>query len=90
MSSNMQKAILVHEIGKPVRLGEREIPTPKAGELLVKVTSAQGMYFAVPREWLSEVSNFSLQFCLTMPMAVTTVSSLPKSCPAFLEAVSPA
>jgi D-arabinose 1-dehydrogenase-like Zn-dependent alcohol dehydrogenase len=43
MSSNMQKAIFVHEIGKPVRLGEREIPSPKAGELLVKVTSVQGM-----------------------------------------------
>jgi Zn-dependent alcohol dehydrogenase len=38
---------MVHEIGKPVRLGEREVPTPKAGELLVKVTSAQGMCFVV-------------------------------------------
>jgi len=42
MASNMQKAIFVYEVGKPVRLGEREIPTPKAGEVLVKVTSAQG------------------------------------------------
>jgi hypothetical protein len=90
MSSNMQKAILVHEIGKSVRLGEREIPTPKAGELLVKVTSAQGMSYAVLREWLSQVSDLLLQSYLTMPMAVTTVSSSPKSCPAFLEAVSPA
>jgi hypothetical protein len=86
----MQKAILVHEIGKPVRLGEREIPTSKAGELLVKVTSAQGLYFDVPREWPSQVSNISLQSYLTMPMAVTTVSSSLKSCPAFSEAVSPA
>lgn len=50
MSSNMQKAILVHEIGKPVRLGERGIPSPKAGELLVKVTSVQSMYQTVHQE----------------------------------------
>lgn len=39
----MQKAVFVYEVGKPVRLGERKIPSPKAGELLVKVTAAQGM-----------------------------------------------
>ena len=38
----MQKAVFVYEVGKAVRLGEREIPSPKAGELLVKVTAAQG------------------------------------------------
>jgi D-arabinose 1-dehydrogenase-like Zn-dependent alcohol dehydrogenase len=38
----MQKAVFVYDIGKPVRLGERKIPSPKAGELLIKVTSAQG------------------------------------------------
>jgi D-arabinose 1-dehydrogenase-like Zn-dependent alcohol dehydrogenase len=42
MSPKMQKAVFVYEVGKPTRLGEREIPSPKAGELLVKVTSAQG------------------------------------------------
>ena len=42
MAPNMQKAVFVYEVGKPVRLGEREIPSPKAGELLVKVTAAQG------------------------------------------------
>jgi Zn-dependent alcohol dehydrogenase len=42
MASNTQKAIFVYEVGKPVRLGERQIPSPKAGELLVKVTAAQG------------------------------------------------
>jgi len=42
MALNMQKAVFVYEVGKPVRLGEREIPSPKAGELLVKVTAAQG------------------------------------------------
>ncbi|GAB7325512.1 hypothetical protein MBLNU13_g09519t1 [Cladosporium sp. NU13] len=41
MTPNMQKAIFVREVGKPVRLEEREIPTPKTGELLVKVTAAQ-------------------------------------------------
>jgi hypothetical protein len=90
MSSETQKAIMVHEIGKPVRLGEREIPMPKAGELLVKVASAQGIQHAVHREWLSQVSDSWLQSYLTMPMAVITVSSSPKSCPASLEAVSPA
>jgi hypothetical protein len=39
---NMQKAVFVHEIGKPVRLGERPIPSPKVGEVLVKVTATQG------------------------------------------------
>ena len=42
MAPNMQKAVFVYEVGKPVRLGERGIPSPKAGELLVKVTAAQG------------------------------------------------
>lgn len=42
MASNTQKAIFVYEVGKPAGLGEREIPSPKAGELLVKVTAAQG------------------------------------------------
>ncbi|KAM0702649.1 hypothetical protein Q7P35_010080 [Cladosporium inversicolor] len=41
MAPNTQKAIFVYEVGKPVRLGERAIPSPKAGELLVKVTAAQ-------------------------------------------------
>jgi NADPH2:quinone reductase len=43
MSPNVQKAIFVHEIGKPVRLGERPIPSPKVGEVLVKVTATQGV-----------------------------------------------
>jgi NADPH:quinone reductase-like Zn-dependent oxidoreductase len=38
----MQKAVFVHETGKPVRLGERPIPSPKVGEVLVKVTATQG------------------------------------------------
>jgi hypothetical protein len=47
MPSNMQKAVFVYEVGKPVRLGEREIPSPKAGELLIKVTAAQGEWQAM-------------------------------------------
>jgi NADPH2:quinone reductase len=35
----MQKALFVNEIGKPVSLGERTIPEPKEGEVLIKVTS---------------------------------------------------
>ena len=50
MVSNMQKAIFVYEVGKPVRLGEREIPAPKAGEVLVKVTSAQGEWRSIDNE----------------------------------------
>jgi NADPH2:quinone reductase len=42
MPPNMQKAVFVHEIGKPVRLGERPIPSPGVGEILVKVTATQG------------------------------------------------
>jgi D-arabinose 1-dehydrogenase-like Zn-dependent alcohol dehydrogenase len=35
----MQKAVFVKELGKPVELGEREVPSPKEGEVLVKVTA---------------------------------------------------
>ena len=34
-----QRAAFVKEIGKPVELGSREIPSPKEGEVLVKVTA---------------------------------------------------
>jgi hypothetical protein len=36
-----QKAILVSEIGKPVHLSTRPIPTPNPDEILIKVSSAQ-------------------------------------------------
>jgi NADPH:quinone reductase-like Zn-dependent oxidoreductase len=49
MASNTQKAIFVYEVGKPVSLGERAIPSPKAGELLVKVTAAQGEWQDISR-----------------------------------------
>ncbi|CZR58222.1 related to alcohol dehydrogenase, zinc-containing [Phialocephala subalpina] len=37
----MQKALLVKEIGKPLSLGTRPIPKPKARKVVVKVTAAQ-------------------------------------------------
>ncbi|KAK4948844.1 hypothetical protein LTR10_012217 [Elasticomyces elasticus] len=41
MGSRTQNAVFVYEVGKPVRLGQRAVPSPKAGEVLVKVTAAQ-------------------------------------------------
>ena len=32
-----QTAVFVNEIGKPVELGKRDIPSPKNGEVLIKV-----------------------------------------------------
>lgn len=37
--SKQQKAVLVKEIGKPVVLGERDVPIPAHDEVLVKVTA---------------------------------------------------
>lgn len=39
MSGKQQKAVFVTEIGQPVQLGKRDIPSPKSGEILVKVTA---------------------------------------------------
>jgi hypothetical protein len=39
VAAKQQKAVLVTEIGKPVELGTRDIPTPQAGQVLVKVTA---------------------------------------------------
>lgn len=36
-----QKALFVTEVGKPVTLGTRAIPTPGPGEILIKVTATQ-------------------------------------------------
>lgn len=41
MAVRRQKAVFVHEIGRPVRLVEREVPTPAEGEVLVKDSAAQ-------------------------------------------------
>lgn len=63
MASNMQKAIFVYEVGKPVRLGERAIPSPKIGELLVKVTAAQGEWQAISNEHVTR----TLISCTVLP-----------------------
>jgi hypothetical protein len=36
---NMQKALFVKEIGRPVVLNTRDVPEPKEGQVLIKVTS---------------------------------------------------
>jgi NADPH2:quinone reductase len=41
MSNNTQKALFVTEVGKPVTLGTRAIPTPGLGEVLIKVAATQ-------------------------------------------------
>lgn len=40
----MQKAVVVEKVGHPVVLTERPVPTPKEGEILVKVTVAGRKY----------------------------------------------
>jgi D-arabinose 1-dehydrogenase-like Zn-dependent alcohol dehydrogenase len=39
MAIIQQKAVFVKEIGKPVELGRRAVPSPKLGEVLVKVSA---------------------------------------------------
>lgn len=34
-----QKAVFVKEVGKPVELGTKEVPSPKEGEVLLKVAA---------------------------------------------------
>lgn len=42
--SRTQKAVLVKEVGKPVELGTRHIPSPKEGQVLLKVTATMRMH----------------------------------------------
>lgn len=37
--TRQQKAVFVKELGKPVELGHREIPSPKEDEVLLEVTA---------------------------------------------------
>ncbi|KAK5169541.1 uncharacterized protein LTR77_005517 [Saxophila tyrrhenica] len=41
MAPRKQKAVFLDSVGSPVELGERDIPPPKAGEVMVKVNSTQ-------------------------------------------------
>lgn len=43
-----QKAILLHEIGKPLTLGDRQIPQPAENQLLLKVHVAGRMSYNPP------------------------------------------
>ncbi|KAK5735190.1 hypothetical protein LTR17_008358 [Elasticomyces elasticus] len=52
MAPRTQKAVFVYEVGKPFRLGEREVPSPKAGQVLVKVVAAHLLpHDAYGRDW---------------------------------------
>lgn len=79
MAPSMQKAVFVYEVGKPVRLGKREIPSPKAGELLVKVTSAQGTCWNLYGSLRRNTNN--VQSCPMMHTAVIEASSSATSSP---------
>ncbi len=48
MPARTQNAAYVYEVGKSVQLGERDIPSPKANEVLVKVTSVQCTLCSAP------------------------------------------
>lgn len=39
MSSTMQKAVFVNQIGKDLALGERAVPKPGKEEILIKIHS---------------------------------------------------
>ncbi|KAK4900821.1 hypothetical protein LTR27_002002 [Elasticomyces elasticus] len=52
MAPRTQRAVFVYEVGKPVRLGERDVPSPKAGQVLVKVAAAHLLpHDAYGRDW---------------------------------------
>ncbi|KAK4973433.1 hypothetical protein LTR42_005419 [Elasticomyces elasticus] len=52
MVPRTQKAVFVYEVGKPVRLGERDVPSPKGGQVLVKVAAAHLLpHDAYGRDW---------------------------------------
>lgn len=38
-----QQAVVVKEIGEPVQLGVRDVPTPKEGQVLLKVKATMSM-----------------------------------------------
>ncbi|KAI5362894.1 Putative GroES-like superfamily, alcohol dehydrogenase, NAD(P)-binding domain superfamily [Septoria linicola] len=52
MSKQQQSAVLVTEVGKPVTLGKRDIPTPEHDEVLVKVIATMLLpHDAYGRDW---------------------------------------
>lgn len=59
-----QKALIVEEVGKPVVLVERQIPSLKAGEVLVKIEAAG--YISIVSS-LTEISSCS-KLWLTIPV----------------------
>ncbi|CAK1358341.1 unnamed protein product [Cercospora beticola] len=56
--SKQQKAVLVKEIGKPVVLGEKDVPIPAHDEVLVKVTATMLLpHDAYGRDWGLFIEN---------------------------------
>jgi hypothetical protein len=49
----MQKAVFVKEVGKPLVLGERAIPEPSNGNLLIKVQSTMRKLASHKEVWIS-------------------------------------
>lgn len=49
-TAQQQKAVFVKEIGKPVELGTREVPSPKEGQILLKVASTMCRWLLIPND----------------------------------------
>lgn len=45
MANAQQKALFVHELGKPIQLGTRAIPSSMEGQVLVQVDSTMRASF---------------------------------------------
>ena len=92
--TTQQKAIFVREVGKPVELGERDVPSPQDGEVLLKVAATMR-----PSPLLQGVSNLLRktdahpQYSPTTPTAATGACSSPsrrRNFPMCLDQMSPA
>jgi hypothetical protein len=49
-TTKVQKALVVEEIGKPLRLVERQVPTPGPGWVLVQVAAAGSKWATISRD----------------------------------------
>jgi hypothetical protein len=49
-TTKLQKALVVEEIGKPLRLAQRPIPMPGPGWVLVQVAAAGSKWVTISRD----------------------------------------